>query len=70
MQAIVQYFPTQAFASGIFIVFGHRHELVHKIVKIRRIEPLPSNAIFMIFWSSLSQALSRRFVGFDDAGVF
>ena len=71
MPAILSSFSVH---SGFRIRAFHRleqwNEFVHKIVKPRRIEHLPSNAILMIFWLSFFNALSPRIVGFHDTCEF
>ena len=43
---------------------------MHKIVVVQCINSSPCNMIFMTFMKSSFQTLSRRFVGFNNAGVF
>ena len=67
--AVFRVFPSlcpQAALHLGFSLFGAWEWTCAKIVMTHRIEPLPSNAILMIF-KVLSEALARRFAGFRDA---
>ena len=45
-------------------------DLRTRFVETQWMEPLPCNVIFVIFWQSSCQTLSRRFTSFNDACIF
>ena len=63
------FFAHSGFYIQYFHCLVHGNELVHNTAMTQRIESLPSSAIFMVFWLSFSNALSRRIVGFHDTCV-
>ena len=58
------------FCIWYFHRLKHRNKLVHKIVMVQWINSSSCNMIFMTFMKSSFHTLSRRFVGFNNAGVF
>ena len=48
-------------------MLGRRNEFVHQIVMTYRLEPFLRDVIFMIFWQSRFQTISRGFMGLHDA---